>query len=206
VAWLRDLPWWAAAGLLAFGLLGLLLGARYRRGVAAVGGLAAGALAGLTLAVPALKATSVAPATAVLVTAAVVSVLSILVPWVFPFALGAAIGAPLGARLPVNVPALGPALGAVAVGGLLVLASKVVAASAAGILGGGMVVAGVLAISADVAALQPLAAHPMVAIGVALILAVAGAAAQLDRAWQAGAPARRPRTPALAQPKVSSSD
>jgi hypothetical protein len=207
VAWLRDLPWPVAAALLALGLLGLLLGARHRRGVAAMGGLAVGAVAGLTLAAPALKNLSLDPTTSALVCAVAVSGLSFAVPWVFPFALGAVIGAPLGAHIPVGVPVLGPALGAVAVGGVLVIASKFVAASAAGLLGGAMVVAGVLAISSDVAALRPLATHPVVAVGVALVLAVAGAAGQVEGAWGAGVSAKKKaRKPSLEQPKSVADD
>jgi hypothetical protein len=200
VTWLRSLPWPAAAALLALGLLGLFLGARRRRAVAGVGGFAAGALAGLTFAAPALRAASLGTAGSALACGLAVAALSFAVPWAFPFTLGAVIGAPLGARLPVNVPALGPALGAIAVGGILVLASKLVAASAAGLLGGAMVVAGVLAISADVAFLEPLAAHPVVAIGLALVIGVAGAAGQVGGAWEASAP--RSRRPTLEQPKA----
>jgi hypothetical protein len=200
IVWLRSLPWPAAAALLGVGALGLILGARYRRAVAGVGGLAAGALAGVTLAAPALQSLSLGPIAAALVCGVAVSAISVVVPWVFPFTLGAVVGAPLGARLPLNIPALGPALGAVAVGGVLVIGSKVVAASAAGLLGGAMVVAGVLALSRDVAALGPLAAHPMVAIGLALVLGVAGAAAQVEGAWGDAEPMKKQRKPSLEQP------
>jgi hypothetical protein len=203
VAWLSSLPWFAAAALLALGLLGLLLGARHRRAVAAVGGFAAGTLAGLTIIAPALRTFSLGPTVSALLCGLVVSILAFAIPWVFPFTLGVVIGAPLGARLPVSVPVLGPALGALAVGGVLVLASRLVAAAAAGLLGGAMVVSGVLAISGDVPALQSLAAHPVVAIGLALVLGVAGAAGQMEGAWGDSAPAKV-RKPALQQPRVES--
>lgn len=205
VAWLQSLPWPAAAALLGLGLLGLVLGARHRRSVAAVGGLVAGAIAGLTLAGPALRSASLSPTASALLCGAAVAALSFAVPWVFPFTLGAVIGAPLGAMLPVGMPALGPVLGAVAVGGVLVIGSKLVAASAAGLLGGAMVVAGAIAISRGVPVLTPLAAHPMVAVGVALVLGVAGAAAQVEGAW-GSAPAKKVRKPALQQPAVSRDD
>ena len=110
VEWLRSLPWPAAAALLALGLLGLLLGARSRRAVAGVGGFAAGAIAGLTLAAPALRSLSPAlgPATSALICGVAVAVLSAVVPWVFPFTLGAvssAVEEAIGARRAMETPA-----------------------------------------------------------------------------------------------------
>jgi hypothetical protein len=98
---------------------------------------------------------------------------SILVPVLFPLVLGAAAGGAIGFRVPLGFPAVTAAVGALALGGAAAL------------------VAGLVALGPALPT-RPLGEHPLVAAGVALVFAVAGAAAQLDRAWHGGG-ARRAR-------------
>ena len=172
----------AAVALLVLGLGALTVAWRAQRVLAGLGGAAAGALAawafrgGLSLHL------GVSPVTAALVLAPICGVLSAALPRFFPFAAAALPGAVLGLGAPI---AGRPWLGAVAVG----LAAGFVAAAfarSAGItfasLAGGLFTAlGLIGLAGDRAVVAAVASRPLVTLGFALVLGVAGASFQLSR-------------------------
>jgi len=176
---LRALPPWAPGLLLAAGLCALLAGARWRLPVSAAGAGAAGALAGvaaaglLGLPVPACAA----------VGAALLGGGALLLPPLFPFAIGAIPGAFLGARVDlVGHPASGAALGVLLLGGLGLLVARPLAAAVAGLAGAALVGAALVGLDRLWPPLAEVTGRPVVLAAVLLVLAVAGAASQVGAA------------------------
>jgi hypothetical protein len=186
-------PWLAAVAMVAVGVVTLALGARLRRPIATLGGALVGVGAALAFSEAVASPLGLSPASAAGVAAAVLGAACFAFPPLFPAVAGALPGA-LAARgiAPADQQALALGLGA-AVGAAVgaVLARLVVAAVASAI--GAMVLAlGVAGLLAHAGAGEMLLSHPVALVGLAAVLAVAGVAFQLPRAWPAGAAARRP--------------
>lgn len=180
---LRALPAWAPGLLLAAGLFVLLAGARWRQPVSAAGGAAAGALAGVAAA----GLLGLSPSLCAPLGAALLGGGALLAPALFPFAVGAIPGAFLGARHDlVGHPAGGAALGVLLLGGLAILAARPLAALLAGLAGAALLGAGLLGLDRHWTPLAEITGRPIVLAAVLLVLAVAGAAAQVGSAWGSG--------------------
>lgn len=180
---LRALPAWVPGLVVAAGVFALLAGARWRLPVSAAGAGAAGALAGVALSAwlgaPPLASSALG--------AALLAGGALLLPALFPFALGALPGAFLGARLDlVGHPAASAALGAALLGGLAILAARPLAAAFAGLSGAALVGAGLVGLDRAWPPLAEVTGRPVALAAVLLVLAVAGAAAQVGSAWGAG--------------------
>ncbi len=183
---LRALPAWVPGLLLAAGLFALLAGARWRLPVSAAGAGAAGALAGV--AASGLLGLPVAASAAV--GSALLAGGALLLPPLFPFAVGAIPGAFLGARFDlVGHPAGGAMLGALLLGGLAILVARPLAAAFAGLVGAALLGAALLGLDRLWPPIAEVTRRPVVLAAVLLVLAVAGAAAQVGSAW--GPSARR---------------
>jgi hypothetical protein len=182
----RDLPGTAGLALVLAGLFALVAGARWRRPVAVAGAALAGALAASVFRAALVDGLGLRPGLAIAGSAAALGLAALALPVVFPLALGGALGAALGARLPLGAPWIGAALGALALGGLVTWLVRPVAAVIAGVLGAALVVGGVLALAPAVPGSALLVRHPVLALGALVVLAIAGAAGQLDAAWGGG--------------------
>jgi hypothetical protein len=193
VAVVRDASPAAAVALVAAGLGLLAIGARWRRPVALVGGAAAGALAGGLLSGPAAELAGVSRTTTVVAGVGIVALGSLAAPQLFPIALGAAIGGAVGVRLPLGFPIVSAVAGALAIAAAAVLGARLLAALVAAIVGASLAVAGLVALAPRLPT-DALARHPLVAIGLVAVLAIAGAAAQADAAWGGAGGGGRPRT------------
>lgn len=181
-----------AVALAVAGLLLLVVGARWRRPVALVGGLAAGALVGWVLKGVAFDLLHVRAGTSVAAGALVIALGAVAFPQLFPIALGAAVGGVVGLRLPLGFPIAGAVAGALALAAAAVLGARVLAALVAAGIGAALLVAGLVALAPTVPT-DVLASHPLVALGIAVVLAIAGAAAQVEHAWGEGGGKAAPR-------------
>jgi len=180
-------PWPLSAGVVAAGLLVLLVGARARRPVAVVGAAGVAAMAAHLLGEPASAALGVPVSTLAVASAAVAGAVAVVVPQVFPALAGA---------LPVSLLAglLAPterklevlAAGALLGGVLGVLAARPVAAAVASGVGALAVCIGAAGALRGTGPGRALLAHPTGILAAAAILAVAGTAFQLSRAWGRG--------------------
>ncbi len=181
---LRELPWPAALGLGLCGAAALLAGARMRRPLAAVGGAALGCLA--AAAAPSWVATNVgiSRGTLAAAAAAILAVGGGLFPPLFVFTAGALPGGLLGASFPVHdSPEMGAAAGAAVAGVAALLVARWVAAVAAAVLGAALVSAALLAAGGSWPALRVLSTRPSITLALAAVLAVAGTAFQVRKAW-----------------------
>ncbi len=180
-----DLPGWTAWALCAAGVGVLLFGARSRRPLAIAGGALVGWLAGAAASSWLLGEVGVSPLASRIAFALLVGVAAGLAPAVFLFAAGAFPAALLAMALGGGAFAtwMGVALGGV--GGLLL--RRKVAAAAAAVIGAALLAWGVAAAAGSLASLRILVEHPAALGGLAAVLAVAGAAFQLDAAWPAPA-------------------
>jgi len=200
-AGLRDAGHWAAGvareigagspllggAVVLAGLVVLLVGARARRPVAVVGAAGVAAVAVRLLGREAGAALGLSPAALPAVAAAVAGAAAAIVPQVFPVLAGALPGALLGELLApagrrVEALAAGAALGAV-VG---FLAARLVASAAASLAGALAVAIGASGALRATPPGRALLAHPTALLAAAVILAVAGTAFQLPRAWGRG--------------------
>jgi hypothetical protein len=190
-ALLRSGGWPALALALAGGLALLVAGARLGRILTAAGGVLMGFWAGGLLG-PAVRGW-VPDAVLGWVGAGVIGLASFMSPIVYPIMLGLVPGVLLG----VHVAVAGKAwLGGVAGGVVLALAGaalrRAVVAASAAVAGAALVAAGLLALAGKVPALDVLARRPVILLGVAAVLAVAGTAFQLGAgAERAGGPRNR---------------
>jgi len=183
---LRALPWPATLALAVLGLAILTIGARWRRPLAVVGGAAVGWTAGMALAPWLVREVGVSPLATRIVAAAVVAVLSGLLPPAFLFAAGALPGALVGSALTPEAVGLWGGLGLGGLAGLVV--GRAVAAMAAASLGAALLAAAALGASDRWEPLQVLAERPFVLLTLTAVVAVAGAAFQWTRAWEPPAP------------------
>ena len=182
-------PWPVPAAVVLAGLAVLLFGARPRRPVAALGAAGVAAAAAGWLGAPIAASTGLSLSTLAVTFAALAGAVAALVPPVFPALAGALPGALLaGLFAPADrfleVLLVGAALGAVAGFLLARLVASAVAASV-GALAVALGAAGALPATSPGRALL---AHPVAILAIAVVLAVAGAAFQLSRAWGRGAP------------------
>ena len=189
VAFLQSLPAPAGVGLFAAGLLVLVAGARRRRPVAALGGLAAGALGGLALSGAAAQA-RISGISAVTASAAAVGLLAALFPGLFPLALGSVLGGAIGAQLPLGSPTGGAVIGAIVLGCAAMIGVRPLAAGLAGLCGAALAVAGALALGPAIPGVGLVARHPLVGVALVLVLGIAGGAAQVESAWDGAAKGR----------------
>jgi hypothetical protein len=192
---LRALGPWVAAPVAVAGLVALTVGTRRARPLAACGGAALGALFALALRAPLQTYLAVSPAAAAAAGAVAVGTACGAFPATFPFALGALPGALLGGGVALGgQPALGAAAGALAGGFVAALAARVVTALFAALAGAIAFGVGAAALAGVHPLARELAARPFALAGLAVVLAVAGAAFQLERG-AAGA-----RDPPIRQP------
>lgn len=181
-------PWPVPFALVAAGLVVLLFGARARRPVAVAGAASVAAVAALWLSTRTGLARGFPVSTAAAVAAAVAGALAVVVPQIFPALAGALPGALLAEALaPPNlrleVMAAGALLGAI----LGILASRLVASAVASGVGAVAVAVGAAAALRGTGPGRVLQAHPTATLAAAVVLAVAGTAFQLSRAWGRGA-------------------
>jgi hypothetical protein len=184
----RALSPWIGAALALAGVAALAVGARWRRPIAGVGGAIVGALSGLALH-PLVQARigGLDRTTTIGLGAAVVGGAGLFAPVVFPLVAGALPGALLARHVPVAGSGLyGGAIGAL-VGGALALAfADTVAALVASSLGAVLLGGALLALLRARPMTAELTARPFLLLAWIAILAIAGAAFQRGRAWQAG--------------------
>lgn len=171
---------WPAALLAGLAGLALLVaGIRLGRVLAAGGSAAIGFLAGLALA-PRFDLWNLPAETPAFAAAAVLGLLALASPELYPVLLGLVPGALLGARATVAGSAwLGAAAGGLALAALAVLLRRIVLAATAATAGAALVVAALLAISRMVPALAFFGQRPTLLAGFAVLLAVAGTAFQV---------------------------
>jgi hypothetical protein len=178
----RPLGAWAGALVAVVGFASLAVATRFRSPLAVVGGAALGAVAAAALRgrLAANLGLSYVPAAAV--ATAVGGVACALRPALFPVAAGALPGALLGGTVPLAGSALLGAAAGAALGAVVGAAfARVVGAAFASALGAALATVG-LAVALDGYPLaREIAARPFALAGVALVLAVAGAAFQLAR-------------------------
>jgi hypothetical protein len=183
-----GLPLPTAGALAVAGVLLLVVGARSRRVIGAVGGAAVGALAALAAAgwVQARWPELPRPALAA-GGAAALGVLGGLWPPLFVFAAGALPGAVLGVAVPVaERPLVGLAVGAAALGGLALVAAELTAVAVAAGLGAGLVGGALLAAAGPRPEVSALAARPFLLLAWLAVVGAAGGALQLGSAWGKG--------------------
>ena len=177
-------PWPVPAGVAVAGLVVMLFGARARRPVAVVGAAGVAAAAVHWVGARAGAPMGMAPSTLAVVSAAVAGAVSAFVPQLFPALAGAVPGALLAEFLApadrrLEVMAAGAVLGAI----LGVLAARPVAAAVASGAGALAVAVGAEGALLGTSPGRALLSHPSAMLAVAVILAVAGTAFQLSRAW-----------------------
>lgn len=179
VAWLRAMGPVAGVALALLGAVLLTAADRLRRPVAALGGAAVGALA--ARAAGPLLPGHLSPAGWSWVLAILGGGMAGAAPMAFPALAGALVGAMLGSHVPVGGrAALGAAIAA-AVGASLLAIGARTAAVALACLGGGLALAaGIVAMAGGRELGVELAARPMVLLGFAVVVGVAGAAFQLS--------------------------
>jgi hypothetical protein len=190
-ALLRGGGWAALAGALAVGLALLVAGSRLGRFLAGAGAALVGFWVGGMIA-PAVHGWL--PATLPpWVGAAVLGLSAVMTPVVYPIVLGLAPGALLGMHVAVAGKAwLGGVAGGIVLALVAVLLRRLVLAATAALAGAALVAAGLLALAARWPALEPLARRPIVLLGVAAVLAIAGTAFQLGAGVErAGRPRNR---------------
>jgi hypothetical protein len=193
IAWLRGLGPFAGVGLALAGAVLLTAADRLRRPAAVVGGAAVGALAARAGA-PVLPA-SLSLAGWCWLGAILCGGAAGVWPILFPALAGALVGALLGVQVPVaGQPAIGAALAA-AVGAALLAVGARSAAVVLACLGGGLAVGvGFIVLAGGRELAAELAARPLVVLGFAVVMCVAGAAFQL--AGEKGR-SRAPQAPKL---------
>jgi hypothetical protein len=187
----RGLGWLGALPLAAAGAWLLLRGARRRRPIAAAGGAAVGALAAVAAGGWLSARTGIGRPVLAAVAAAAIGAGAAAAPPLFAFAAGALPGALAGWHVPLggSAPA-GAAAGALAGGAVALLLAPHVAAAVSSTLGAALLVGAGLAAGGARPFAAELAGRPAVLLGAVVVLAVAGAAFQSGRAWEA--PGRRP--------------
>jgi hypothetical protein len=183
---LRALPGWTGWALAALGLWALLAGARFRRPLALVGGAFWGAAAAL-LSSAWLAGKMGMPLFASVAGAAVLlGGAGLLLPAVFPAAVGALVCAGLAT--------LSGEPGAIVAGALLGLVAGVFLARFWAMVGaalmGAVVLAAALFLLVHGEPSHTLIRHPVVLLGALAVVAIAGGAFQLGAAW----PGPRPRS------------
>ena len=174
--------------VVAAGLVVLLLGARARRPVAVAGAAGVAGVAAYWLATRPGLAPGIPVSTLAAVAAAVSGALAVLVPQIFPVLAGALPGAVLAELLAppdrrLEVIAAGAVLGAL----LGLLGSRLVSSAVASGVGAVAVAVGAAAALRGTGLGRALQRHPSAILAAAVILAVAGTAFQLSRAWGRGA-------------------
>lgn len=197
IAALARLVAWLRGGGPAFGVVLVVSGAvllaaadRLRRPVALLGGAAVGALAAYA-ARPVLPAT-LSPTAWGWAAAVLCGGGAALAPTAFPALAGALAGALLGVHVPVaGKPALGALIAGAVGAALLSVGARSVAAILASLAGGLAVGVGLVTLAGGREIGVEIAARPLVLLGVAVVLGIAGAAFQL-----AGDKGSRPRLPA----------
>jgi hypothetical protein len=210
---LRDAGHWAAGvareigagspllggAVVLAGLVVLLFGARARRPVAVVGAAGVAAVAVRILGREGAEVVGLSPAALSAVAAAVAGASAAIVPQVFPVLAGALPGALLGELVAPAGRRLEVVAGAAALGAVLgFFAARLVASTVASL-------AGALAVSIGAAGAlratlpgRALLAHPTALLAAAIVLAAAGTAFQLPRAWgrgDAGSPPGKVKLP-----------
>ena len=189
----RGLGWAGALALGAAGLWLLLDGARRRRPIAAVVGGAAGALAAAALGRWAEARLGISPPVLAAVAALAVGAGAAAFPPLFAFAVGTLPGACLGSLLPLGGSEVAGAIaGALAGGVAATLLVAPVAAATSASLGAALLAGSALSALGPRPVGAELAARPFVLLGLVAVLAVAGAAFQARRAWQAPGPSLPP--------------
>jgi hypothetical protein len=178
IAWVRGLGPLVGGAVALVGAVLLTAADRLRRPVAALGGAAVGALAARA-AEPLLPgALSLAGWSWILAT--VGAGVAGLAPILFPALVGALVGALLGVHVPVaGKAALGAALAGAVGAALLAMGARSAAVILACLGGGLMLGAGLVTLAGGHELAAELAARPMVLLGLAVVLGVAGAAFQL---------------------------
>ncbi|BDG08135.1 hypothetical protein [Anaeromyxobacter paludicola] len=183
---LRELPWPAAAALVAIGAGALAAGARHRRAVAALGGAVCGFAAAHFLArfvVPLDLAPEVAGYGGALLLLAGCAAF----PPAFVALAGALPGALVGEHFRLAGHAWwGMAAGAALGAALAFLVPRLLAACTAAAVGAALACTGLVALSGALEPLEILSRRPFLTAGLWGALAVAGAAFQLQTAWGGG--------------------
>jgi hypothetical protein len=200
VAGLSRLVGWLRGGGPFVGLLLAIAGAvllaaadRLRRPVALLGGAAVGALA-VHAARPILPG-GLSPAGWAWIAAVLFGGAAAVAPVAFPALAGALAGALVGAHVPIaGRPAIGAVLAAAVGAALLSVGGRTAAAVLANLAGGLAIATGVVTLAGGRELGVELASRPMVLLGIAAVLGVAGAAFQL--AGEKGRP-RLPQAPRL---------
>ncbi|HEX7622730.1 MAG TPA: hypothetical protein VF400_04095 [Anaeromyxobacteraceae bacterium] len=171
---------WPAALLAGLAGLALLVaGIRLGRVLAAGGAAVVGFLAGLAL-WPGFELWNLPAATPAFAAAAVLGLLALASPELYPVLLGLVPGALLGARVSLAGSAwVGAAAGGLVLALLAVLLRRIVLAATAAVAGAVLVAAALLALSRLVPALSFLGQRPTMLAGFAALLAVASTAFQV---------------------------
>jgi hypothetical protein len=172
---------WPAALLAGLAGLALLVaGIRLGRVLAAGGSAVVGYLAGLAL-VPSFSLWTLPAETPAFAAAAVLGLLALASPELYPVLLGLVPGALLGIRAPVAGSAwLGAAAGGLVLAALAVLLRRIVLAATAATAGAALVAVALLALSHMVPALAFLGQRPALLAGFAVLLAVVSATFQVS--------------------------
>jgi hypothetical protein len=176
------LPLGTAAGsaLALTGVVALTVATRWRRPLAVGGGTVVGVLAALALRGWLVEHLAASPLAATLVLAAAGAVGCAAIPAAFPFAAAALPGALLGAEVPLaGRSVLGAAAGALLAGVVGLALARFVSAAFASLVGGVLLGLGLVASFGRTPLARELAGRPAANAGLALVLAIAGAAFQL---------------------------
>ncbi len=177
-ALLRSGGWPAELLAAVAGVALLAAGVRLGRVLAAAGGALVGGFTGLALA-PAFQAWGIRPAWTAIALGSTLAVASFLAPAAYPVLLGVLPGALLGTRYPVAGHAsLGAAAGGLALGLVGLALRRLVFAATAAVTGAALVSAVLAALATRFPALEVLVKRPVLLMGIALLLAVAGTAFQ----------------------------
>ena len=176
-----QLDSWPAALLVGLAGVALLIaGIRLGRILAAGGSAAIGYLAGLALA-PGFDLWNLPAATPAFAAAAVLGLLALASPELYPVMLGLVPGALLGSRISLAGSAwLGAAAGGLVLALLAVLLRRIVLAATAAAAGAALVATALLALSRLSPALAMLGQRPKMVAGLAVLLAVASTAFQVS--------------------------
>jgi hypothetical protein len=185
---------WAGAPLAVAGAAALVVGARWPRGLAVLGGAALGAFAAASARGGSAAHVGLAPGVAAALAAASGGALGAAWPAAFPFAVGAVPGAILGAGVPLSGRALLGAAAGAALGGVVgLLVGRPAATVLVALLGGALVSVGGVGLLGQGPLAAELCAHPFSLAAEALVAGIAGAAYQIARG---SVPARRALEPA----------